>query len=78
MALAIFRTEGDCPVEKDMSKISLTCWEMSFFSSFKIFTGMLFGPDDLCESRVDIIKDISFLYQLSVFNDQNQNEQNNS
>ena len=39
---------------------------------------MLFGLDDLCESRVDIIKDISFLYQLSVFNDQNQNEQNNS
>ena len=51
---------------------------MSFFSSFKIFTGMLFGPDDLCESRVDIIKDISFLCQLCVFNDQNQNEQNNS
>ena len=22
---------------------------------------MLFGPDDLCESRKDIIKDISFL-----------------
>ena len=34
---------------------------MSFFSSFKIFTGMLFGPDDLYESREDIIKDISFL-----------------
>ena len=51
---------------------------MSFYSSFKIFTGMLFGPDDLCESRVDIIKDTSFLCQLCVFNDQNQNEQNNS
>ena len=34
---------------------------MSFFSSFKIFTGMLFGPDDLWESREDIISDISFL-----------------
>ena len=34
---------------------------MSFFSSFKIFTGMLFGPDDLCESREDIISNISFL-----------------
>ena len=42
-------------------KISLNCWQMSFFSSFKIFTGMLFGPDDLYESREDIIKDISFL-----------------
>ena len=31
---------------------------MSFFSSFKIFTGMLFGPDDLFESREDIISDI--------------------
>ena len=34
---------------------------MSFFSSFKIFTGILFGRDDLCESREDIISDISFL-----------------
>ena len=31
---------------------------MSFFSSFKIFTGMLFGPDDLFESREGIISDI--------------------
>ena len=61
MTLAIFKTEGNCPVEKDILKISLNCWEMSFFSSFKIFTGMLFGPDDLCESREDIISDISFL-----------------
>ena len=34
---------------------------MSFLGSFKIFTGMLFGPDDLCDSKEDIIKDISFL-----------------
>ena len=34
---------------------------MSFFGSFKIFTGMLFGPDDLWESNDDIIKAISFL-----------------
>ena len=34
---------------------------MSFFISIKIFTGMLFGPHDLCGSREDIIKDISFL-----------------
>ena len=33
---------------------------MSFFSSFKIFLGMPFGPDDLRESREDI-KDISAL-----------------
>ena len=60
MTLAIFRTEGNCPVEKDILKISLNCWEMSFFSSFKIFTGMLFGPDNLWESREDI-NGISFL-----------------
>ena len=41
-----FRTEVNCPVEKDIS--------------FKISTGMLFGPDDLCGSREDI-SDISFL-----------------
>ena len=34
---------------------------MSFLRSFKIFTGMLFGPDDLWESNDDIIKEISFL-----------------
>ena len=34
---------------------------MSFFGSFKIFTGMLFGPDNLGGSREDIISDISFL-----------------
>ena len=32
---------------------------MSFFRSFKIFTGMLFGPEDLWKSN--IIKEISFL-----------------
>ena len=30
------------------------------FKNFKIFTGMLFGPDDLWESNDDIIKEISF------------------
>ena len=34
---------------------------MSIFSSFKHFIGMLFGPDDLCQSRKDITKYISFL-----------------
>ena len=61
MTLAFFRTEGNCPVEKDILKISLNCREISLFSSFKIFTGMLFGPDDLCESREDIISNISIL-----------------
>ena len=61
MTLAIFRTEGNCPVETDILKLSLNCWEISFFSSFEIVTEMLFGPDELCESREGIIKDISFL-----------------
>ena len=61
MTLTVSRTEENCPVEKDISKISLSCWEKSFFSSSKIFTGMLFEPDNLCESREDITKDISFL-----------------
>ena len=34
---------------------------MTFFRSFKIFTGILFGPDDLWESCEDIINDISVL-----------------
>ena len=61
MNLAIFSTKGNCPVEKDILKISLNYWEMSFFNSFKIFTEMLFVSDDLCESAEDIIKYISFL-----------------
>ena len=56
MTLVIFGTEGIYPVEKDILKISLNCWEMSFFSSIKI---------DLHESVIkditDIIRDISFL-----------------
>ena len=38
---------------------------MSFFSSFKFFTGMLFGPDDLWESRENIISDISIFVSWS-------------
>ena len=57
----IFRTEVNCPVEKDILKITLNWWEMSFFRRFKIFRGMLFGQDDFWEFSEDIIKDISFL-----------------
>ena len=41
--------------------MSLNGSAMSFFRSLKIFTGMLFGPDDLWESNEDIMKEISFL-----------------
>ena len=34
---------------------------MPFFRSIKVFTGMLFRPDDLWESNDDVIKEISFL-----------------
>ena len=34
---------------------------MSFFRSFKIFTDILFGPDDFWESSEDIINYILFL-----------------
>ena len=34
---------------------------MPFCRSFKIFTGILFGPDGLWESSEDIKNDISFL-----------------
>ena len=49
------------PVEKDILKISLNCEEMSFSGSFKILAGMLFELNVLCDSREDIISDISFL-----------------
>ena len=31
---------------------------MSFFSSIKVFRGMLFGPDGLCESSKSIKRDL--------------------
>ena len=34
---------------------------MSFFWSFKIFIGILFGPDDLLQSSEGIINEISVL-----------------
>ena len=61
MTLTIFRTEGNCIVEKDILKILLNCWEISFFRIFKIFTGMLFGPDNLWEPSEDITNDASLL-----------------
>ena len=61
MTLLIFRTERNCPVKKDISEISFNSSKMSFFRSFKVFTGLLFGPDNLWESNDDIIKEISFL-----------------
>ena len=59
--MTISRTEGNYLVEKNILKMSLNCWEMPFFRSFKIFTGILFGPDGLWESSEDIINYISFL-----------------
>ena len=61
MTLGIFKTEENYPVDKGILKISLNSSEMSVFGSFKIFTSMLFGLDNLWESSEDIIKDISFL-----------------
>ena len=58
MTLAMFRTAGNGSVEKVKPKISLDCSETTFFSSFKIFTGILFEPYDLSVSREVFIKDI--------------------
>ena len=44
--------EENSPVEKDTYyKYHLIIEKCHFFSSFKIFTGMLFGPDDLPVSQ---------------------------
>ena len=58
MTLAIFRTKGNGPVDKYILKTWLNYWKISFLSSFKIFAGMLFGPDDSCEPRENIVSDI--------------------
>ena len=46
----IFRSEGKCPVEKDMS----------LFRRFQVFASMLFGTDNLRKPKEDIIRHYSF------------------
>ena len=51
ITLAIFSTDGNTPDEKDARWV-----EMSFFNSFKILVGRLFGPVDLSLFSEDSIK----------------------
>ena len=52
---------GKTPVKKEMLNISPNLLEMSFFSNFNIFIGMLLNPTDLFESSEDIMFCISDL-----------------
>ena len=47
ITLAIFIMDGNTPDEKDRLNMSARGVEMSFFNSFKILVGRLFGPVDL-------------------------------
>ena len=48
--------DGNTPDEKDRLNMSARWVEMSFFNSFKILVGRLFGPVDLSLFSEDIIK----------------------
>ena len=54
ITLAVFQGVGYISEEKERLKISTRCVEISFFSSFHIFVGILFGPEDLLSLREDI------------------------
>ena len=54
--LAIFSMDGNTPDEKDRLNMSARWVAMSFFDSFKILVGRLFGPVDLSLFGEDIIK----------------------
>ena len=56
ITLAIFSMDGNTPDEKDRLNMSARWVEMSFFNSFKILVGRLFGPVDLSLFSEDIIK----------------------
>ena len=45
---------GKTPVENEILHISANLVEISILSSFNILVGMLFGPTDLFEFRVEI------------------------
>ena len=53
---------GKTPVENEMLNISGSWLEISFFSKFNIFVGMLLGPTDFFESKEDIMFCISDLF----------------
>ena len=74
-----FQDWGKLPSQlRKTLKISLNCWEMPFFCSFKIFTGMLFGPDSdvtrailklvyrfgIPNSNPQMLKSVDFWYKL--------------
>ena len=53
---AIFSMGGNTPDEKDRLNMSARWVETSFFNSFKIFVGRLFGPVDLSQYSEGIVK----------------------
>ena len=61
ITLAVFKGVGYISEEKERLKISTRCVEISFFSSFHIFVGILFGPEDLLSLREDIMEITSSL-----------------
>ena len=61
ITLAVFKGVGYIHEEKERSKISTSCVEISFFSNFNILVGILFGPEDLLSLSEDIMKITSSL-----------------
>ena len=61
ITLAIFKESGKTPVMKDNLNICARCWDISFWVSLSILSGILLGPVDLLLFREEIIASISAL-----------------
>ena len=69
ITLAIFSTDEKTPDEKDKLNISARWVEISFFHSFRILFGRLFGPVDLSLFSEDVIKFTSCVSAIAISND---------
>ena len=56
ITLAVFKRVGYIPEEKERLKISSRCVETSFFSTFNILVGIVFGPEDVLSLSEDIME----------------------
>ena len=67
--LAILRTDGNIPDEKEKLKRSTKGLDISFFRRIKMLFGTLYGPTDLFLSRDDMMLALSSLLAGWIKND---------
>ena len=66
ITLSVFKGVGYIPEEKERSKISTRCVEISLFSNFNILVGILFAPEDFLSMREDIMETVDIMPSVYV------------